>query len=210
MVAILILIFLAATSHDFWLSFLTPPVWKALHMSIYVAYAAVVLHIAFGALQASGNPLLGMVVLACSGMVAGLHVAASRQECKADSDIAHMTLDAPWVFAGPLTAIAEDGAITVHLADAEPVAIFRHDGKLSAVSNLCAHQNGPLGEGKIIDGCITCPWHGFQYRPEDGCAPPPFTEKLATFHLRVADGQVWLDPRPNLPGTRVEPVAVPA
>lgn len=209
-VAILILILLAATSHDFWLSFLTPPVWKALHMSIYVAYAAVVLHIAFGALQASGNPLLGMVVLACSGMVAGLHVAASRQECKADSDIAHMTLDAPWVFAGPLTAIAEDGAITVHLADAEPVAIFRHDGKLSAVSNLCAHQNGPLGEGKIIDGCITCPWHGFQYRPEDGCAPPPFTEKLATFHLRVADGQVWLDPRPNLPGTRVEPVAVPA
>ena len=28
---------------------------------------------------------------------------------------------------------------------------------------------GPLGEGKIVDGCITCPWHGFQYRPQDGC-----------------------------------------
>jgi len=110
------------------------------------------------------------------------------------------------VLAGPAAAIGEDSAITVRLADAEPVAIFRHAGGLSAVSNLCAHQNGPLGEGRVIDGCITCPWHGFQYRPEDGCAPPPFTEKLATFNLRVVDGAVWLDPRPNPPGTRVEPV----
>ena len=204
--AILVLIVLAATSHDFWLSFLTPPVWKALHMGIYFAYAAVVLHIAFGALQASTSPLLGMVVLACAITVAGLHVAASRQVDRADTDTAPNAPEAPWVIAGPAAAIAEDRAITVRLADAEAVAIFRHDGKLSAVSNLCAHQNGPLGEGKIIDGCITCPWHGFQYRPADGCAPAPFTEKLATFNLRVVDGDIWLDPRPNPPGTRVEPV----
>jgi hypothetical protein len=36
-----------------------------------------------------------------------------------------------------------------------------------------------LGEGKIVDGCITCPWHGYQYRPADGVAGP-FTER-ATF-----------------------------
>jgi nitrite reductase/ring-hydroxylating ferredoxin subunit len=29
-------------------------------------------------------------------------------------------------------------------------------------------QNGPLGEGRIVDGCITCPWHGYQYRPDTG------------------------------------------
>jgi nitrite reductase/ring-hydroxylating ferredoxin subunit len=79
---------------------------------------------------------------------------------------------------------------------------------LSAVSNLCAHQNGPLGEGRIVDGCITCPWHGYQYRPEDGCAPPPFTERLATYRLRVANGMVLLDPRANPPGTPVEPVTI--
>ncbi len=206
--AILVLILLAATSHDFWLAFLTPPVWKALHMAIYFAYAAVVLHIALGALQASTNPLLGMVVLACASAVAVLHVSAGRLARGADTAIAPATAEAPWVMAGAAAAIAEDSAITVHLADAEPVAVFRHAGKFSAVSNLCAHQNGPLGEGKVIDGCITCPWHGFQYRPEDGCAPAPFTEKLATFNLRIVDGQLWLDPRPNPPGTRVEPVAL--
>ena len=204
--ALLVLIALAATSHDFWLSFLTPPVWKALHMAVYGAYFAVVLHVALGALQASTNPFLGMVVLACASGVAGLHVAAGRRARAADAAVARPLPQAPWVMAGEIADIVEDRAITVHLADAEPVAIFRHAGKLSAVSNLCAHQNGPLGEGKIIDGCITCPWHGFQYHPEDGCAPAPFTEKLATFNLRVADGKIWLDPRPNPPGTRVEPV----
>ena len=64
--------------------------------------------------------------------------------------------------------------------------MFRDGDRIGALSNLCAHQNGPIGEGRIIDGCVTCPWHGYQYRLEDGCAPPPFTEKLATYRVRVA------------------------
>jgi nitrite reductase/ring-hydroxylating ferredoxin subunit len=84
--------------------------------------------------------------------------------------------------------------------------VFRDGDKFSAVANLCAHQNGPLGEGRIIDGCIVCPWHGYQYRPDDGCSPPPFTERVATYRLRVSDGIVFVDPAPNPPGTRVEPV----
>src|SRR5690606_22288973 len=90
----------------------------------------------------------------------------------------------------------------------ERIAVFRHEGTLSCVSNVCAHQNGPLGEGTIVDGCITCPWHGYQYRPEDGQSPPPFTEKIPTFNLRVIEGRVQVDPRPNPAGTRVEPVVI--
>jgi len=42
---------------------------------------------------------------------------------------------------------------------------------------------------------VTCPWHGFQYRLEDGCAPAPFTEKLATYRLRLRAGMIEVDPR---------------
>src|SRR6476646_3722268 len=42
LVALLILFLMAATSHDYWLVFLTPPVWKGLHMALYVAYGLVV------------------------------------------------------------------------------------------------------------------------------------------------------------------------
>ena len=90
----------------------------------------------------------------------------------------------------------------------ERVAVFRNDGKLSAVSSVCQHQNGPLGEGRILDGCITCPWHGYQYVPETGASPPPFTEKVPTFRVRAHAGRVWVHPRPNPPGTRVEPAVI--
>ncbi len=68
--------------------------------------------------------------------------------------------------------------------------MFRDGRQIGALTNLCAHQNGPLGEGRIIDGCVTCPWHGYQYRLEDGRAPPPFTEKLVTYRVRFEGGVI--------------------
>jgi nitrite reductase/ring-hydroxylating ferredoxin subunit/DMSO/TMAO reductase YedYZ heme-binding membrane subunit len=200
--ALLVMLLLAATSHDFWLRFLTPPVWKGLHMALYAAYLAVVAHISLGALQAAVNPLLAVVVAFCAVGVASLHVAASRVRA-----VEAPLLDG-WLDAGPVDVIEEDRGIVVTPPGGEPIAVFRHAGALSAVTNLCAHQNGPLGEGRVIDGCITCPWHGYQYRLEDGCAPPPFTEKLATFRLRIVNGRVWVDPGANPPGTFVAPVTV--
>jgi nitrite reductase/ring-hydroxylating ferredoxin subunit len=90
----------------------------------------------------------------------------------------------------------------------ERVAIFKYDGKVSAISNVCQHQNGPLGERKIIDGCVTCPWHGYQYLPDTGASPPPFTEKVATYRTRIAGNQVFVDPKPLPPGTQVEPSVI--
>ncbi|MBU8538395.1 Rieske (2Fe-2S) protein [Falsiroseomonas tokyonensis] len=206
--ALLILFALAATSHDFFLSFLTPAAWKALHMAIYPAYALVVAHIAFGALQDASSPGLTALLLACAALVAGLHLAAALRQRGVER--AQRALGAaPWLRVGPADAVPEGAGLVVHPPEGEAVAIFRHQGRLSAVTNLCAHQNGPLGEGRVVDGCITCPWHGFQYRLEDGCAPPPYTEKLATYRLALEGATLLLDPRPNPPGTRVEPLALP-
>ena len=90
----------------------------------------------------------------------------------------------------------------------ERVAVFRYDGKISVLSNVCQHQNGPLGEGRIINGCAVCPWHGYEYLPESGQSPPPFTERLPTFRARVENGRVWVHPKPNPPGTPVEPARI--
>ncbi len=207
--AFLIILLLAATSHDFWLNFLTPPVWKGMHMLIYLAYLLVVLHIAFGELQATSSPLLAVVVaLGCAALIA-LHVTAGRREQVRERAAAGLIASSGWVEAGDVAAIPEARAIIVRLADGGEVAIFRHQRHLSAVGNLCAHQNGPLGEGRIVDGCITCPWHGFQYRPEDGRSPPPFTERVATYRLRLDGRRVLVDPLANPPGTYVAPLAIP-
>ena len=208
--ALLVLVVLAVTSHDFWLAFLTPPVWKAMHMSIYAAYLAVIAHVAFGYLQDTADPTFAVLTVGSAALVTGMHIAVALDGLREDADAAKpAAAKAGWVRACSLADLADGRGRVVALADAERVAIFRHGGdKLSAVSNVCAHQNGPLGEGRVIDGCVTCPWHGFQYRIEDGCAPAPFTEKIATYRLALDGDTVLLDPRPNAPGTRVEPLVI--
>ncbi|HID67653.1 MAG TPA: (2Fe-2S)-binding protein, partial [Roseibacterium sp.] len=74
--AFVILLILAATSHDFWLSFLGAPLWKRLHLLIYLAYGALVAHVALGYLQDTENPTFAMLFSAAALGVVGLHVAA--------------------------------------------------------------------------------------------------------------------------------------
>ena len=196
--ALLVLFLMAATSHDFWLAFLTPPVWKALHMLLYAAYALVVMHVALGIMQYERTPLIPLMLIAGFGTVTALHIAAGWRERRRDHGSA--TNDG-WLAAGSPRNIPDQGAIIITAPGGERIAVFRDGAEIGAVTNLCAHQNGPLGEGRIIDGCITCPWHGYQYRLSDGCAPAPFTERLATYKARIRDGIVEVDPRPLPPGT---------
>src|SRR6266849_5620131 len=82
--ALVILFLMAATSHDFWLANLSAPVWKSLHMMVYVAYALLVLHVTFGALQGEGSPLY--VVATALGLVTvlGLHITTAQKERAGD------------------------------------------------------------------------------------------------------------------------------
>jgi nitrite reductase/ring-hydroxylating ferredoxin subunit/DMSO/TMAO reductase YedYZ heme-binding membrane subunit len=201
--ALVILFLMAATSHDFWLNNLTPRVWKRLHMGVYVAYALLAGHVALGALQSETSPRLVAAVGCGLALVTSLHLAAGFRERRLDR---HQPAGADdgLVEICKAADIPENRAKVISVGG-ERVAVFRYDGKVSAISNVCAHQNGPLGEGRIIDGCVTCPWHGYQYLPESGASPPPFLEKVATYRTRVTSGVVFIDPRPCAPGTRLEP-----
>ncbi|MHC4816330.1 MAG: Rieske 2Fe-2S domain-containing protein [Planctomycetota bacterium] len=202
--ALVILFLMAATSHDFWLPNLTPPVWKSLHMLVYIAYGLLLLHVGMGVLQAERHPLLaGLLGLGLIWLVT-IHLVAGRRERAADREVDDRPEDDGFVEVCRVGDIAEKRAHIASLSG-ERVAIFRYDGRISAVSNVCQHQNGPLGEGRIINGCITCPWHGFQYDPANGASPPPFTEKVPTFRVRLSGDRVLVHPHPEVPGTQVEP-----
>jgi sulfoxide reductase heme-binding subunit YedZ len=203
--ALLILFLMAATSHDFWLHNLTAPVWKRLHMLVYLAYALLIAHVTLGALQSETSPLLAAVLAVGLAVVTTLHLAAGVAERRTDKERAAASNG--YVPVCSVDSIPEKRACVVSCRG-ERVAVFRYDGRISAVSNVCQHQNGPLGEGKIIDGCITCPWHGYQYQPDSGASPPPFTEKVPTFRTLVVGNQVFVHPAPMPPGTRVEPSVI--
>ena len=203
--ALLIFFLMAATSHDFWLHNLSPRVWKSLHMLVYVAYLLIVFHVLLGILQ-DERPTLLVTLLTLGGIgLVVLHLYGGFVRSGRDRK---PTMEAGFIEVGKVGDIPEDGAVTI-FAKGERVAIFKYDGKISAISNVCKHQNGPLGEGKIIDGCITCPWHGYQYLPQNGCSPPPFTEKVATYRLKLeGDNTIWLNPEPLPEGTEVKPIHI--
>jgi nitrite reductase/ring-hydroxylating ferredoxin subunit/DMSO/TMAO reductase YedYZ heme-binding membrane subunit len=201
--ALLILFIMAATSHDFWLHNLSAPVWKRIHMLVYWAYALVAAHVILGALQSDTNAALAVLLGAGFTIVSVLHLLAGAKERRKDQ-VKRPTVGEGFVEVCRVGAIPEKRACVISV-QGERIAVFRYDGKISAISNVCRHQNGPLGEGRIVDGCITCPWHGYQYVPDTGASPPPFTDKVATFQTRIVDGIVLVHPRPHPPGTRLEP-----
>ncbi len=204
--ALVILFLMAATSHDFWLHNLTAPVWKTLHMCVYVAYAFIVLHVLFGVLQGEVSRILGSAIGAGVLAVFTVHLAAARQEALRDRENQAVQKNG-FVDVCGVNEIPEKRAVVTCLSG-ERVAVFRYDGRISAISNVCQHQNGPLGEGRIVNDCVVCPWHGYEYLPATGASPAPFTEKVPTFDVRVVAGRVLVHPQPHAPGTRVEPATL--
>ena len=202
--ALVIFFLMAITSHDFWLHNLGARVWKTLHMLVYVAYALVILHVLLGALQYESSPvlacLLGLGIIA----IVTLHLLASQKEIALDKEeIVEMD---GFIKVCQVDEIVNNRAKIV-CAGNERIAVFKYDNKVSAVSNVCKHQNGPLGEGRIIDGCITCPWHGYQYLPHNGSSPPPFKEQVATFDVKIVGKEIWVNPTPYPDGTE-RPAAI--
>ncbi len=208
-----VLFLMAVTSHDFWLANLTPRVWKGLHMAVHAAYAVLLAHIVLGALQGEGKAYLWPVTAAVAGTVFALHLYTGLAERRRDRGSRGGAGRAESGLEGYVRTVAVreipdlEGRVVV--LGGERVAVFRNGDEISCVSNVCRHQMGPIGEGRIIDGCITCPWHGFQYDPVTGCSPPPFDDKLETYDVEVRDGYVWVNPVANALGTASRTARLP-
>lgn len=185
-----ILFLLAATSHDFWNRTLGPVGWKWLHMSIYIAYALVAAHVLTG--SASEQPALRLALAIGIATTCTLHLLAALKSARQPS--APHSDSSGWTDVAPRASITDGKVRNINLKDGNAVALCGHDGNVFAVGGRCVHQGGPLGEGKIIDGCLTCPWHGWQYRPQDGASPPPFTEQLPIYQVRVVEGRIHVRP----------------
>lgn len=207
--ALMIIVVMAATSHDFWLATLGARVWKSIHMLVYLAYALLIGHVALGILQTGPEPIATVGTIASLLAVGSLHLVAGLRERRHDRDAAPAGTDG-WVEVGEIDDIPMDAGKVVSLGGCRRVAVFRHADGVSALSNTCAHQGGPLGEGRIVDGCLTCPWHGYQYLVTDGQSPPPFTERIPTYEVRIEGRTVWLNPEAKEPGTRVPPAVAEA
>ena len=204
--ALIIFFLMAITSHDFWLHNLSPKIWKSLHMFVYLAYFLVVMHVMLGVIQYETNHVFIIIMAVGAVTLIVLHLIAGIREVRKDN-LAFKLKEEGFVFVCDVNEIEQSRA-KIFCIDRERIAVFRHENKLYAVHNVCKHQGGPLGEGKILDGCITCPWHGYQYLPHNGQSPPPFKEMVSTYNVKVVKDKVWLNPKPFAEGTEMSGAVV--
>ena len=85
--ALLVMFLMAATSHDYWLAFFSPRIWKGLHMLVYVAYGLVAMHVALGAMQDKHPLLVTIMLIAGFGTVTTLHIVAGQRERATDDGV---------------------------------------------------------------------------------------------------------------------------
>jgi chlorite dismutase len=90
-----------------------------------------------------------------------------------------------WTNVGSVDDLA-DGASRLVYAAGEQVALFRLGERFFAVGNRCPHANGPLVEGTLDGGTITCPLHASRFNLESGePLEGPTTRPLKTFDVRI-------------------------
>jgi nitrite reductase/ring-hydroxylating ferredoxin subunit len=74
------------------------------------------------------------------------------------------------------------------------IAIFNVGGTLRAVDARCTHVGGPLDQGTVEAGVVTCPLHGSQFDLATGTVRRgPAARAIATYPVRVEAGTLVID-----------------
>jgi nitrite reductase/ring-hydroxylating ferredoxin subunit len=73
------------------------------------------------------------------------------------------------------------------------IALFNLEGRYCAMNNVCPHRQGPLIRGKIDQGGIHCPMHGWRFELETGeCQRHPHA-KATVYPVRVEGNALFVD-----------------
>ncbi|GIW20731.1 MAG: hypothetical protein KatS3mg065_1027 [Chloroflexota bacterium] len=96
------------------------------------------------------------------------------------------------VDAGEAGTLAE-GAARAIVVDGRPIAIWRIDGVLRAYAGACLHRGGPLAEGFVRDGVVTCPWHWWRYDLRTGSLVGVAGVRLPSYPVAEVEGRIVVE-----------------
>ena len=79
-------------------------------------------------------------------------------------------------------------------AGGQLMVVINYEGRYYCIEDVCTHDGGPLGEGKLEGYEIICPRHGarFDVRTGDALALPAF-EPVATYQVKVENGDLLVE-----------------
>jgi len=133
--------------------------------------------------------LAGLTALSASGLLGGhisFRLAGGANHAE---EVPHLVKPG-WQALMAAADLPEDQPVRRLLGEV-PVVAVRLSGAVHVLSDRCSHMSGPLSDGELADGCLTCPWHGSAFRLADGSvARGPATAPQPAFAVREADGTI--------------------
>jgi len=110
-------------------------------------------------------------------------------------------MSAPGGTAGGWVRVALEWQLSSSLSvdvEGHPVALFRWEGALYALDDICSHEYARLSEGEIWDGEVYCPRHGSRFNLSDGAVTGlPATQPVRSYPVRVEQGEIFIQWKPK-------------
>jgi len=82
------------------------------------------------------------------------------------------------------------GSLVEAIVDGVPVALCNVDGAIYAVSDVCPHAGGPIGDGTLEGATVICPYHGWSFDVRDGRCFVDAEVTLPTYEAVVSGGTI--------------------
>lgn len=92
------------------------------------------------------------------------------------------------------TAEIPEGRGRSFRVDGKEIAVFNAGGEFFAVSDICPHAGGPLGEGELDRGVVICPWHGWAFDVRTGKYAGSEQDGIDRFPLKIEGGAIFVCP----------------
>ena len=110
--------------------------------------------------------------------------------------------EAQWHDLGPVEELKKKPLQQVHAGKTKIALTYLND-EFSAVSGVCNHVGGPLGDGRLDGDYIVCPWHNWKFHCKTGLGEPGYEEDaVPSYALKVENGHLFVNTEANSPRTR--------
>jgi nitrite reductase/ring-hydroxylating ferredoxin subunit len=175
--------------------------WSAQHeqqMRVGVVHAAANISAStlYGASLAVSAPragkalrLAGLTMAATASLLGG-HISFRQAGGANHAEPVPHLIEPGWHDVLPAEAVRAEGVVRAMLGEV-PVVVIADSGGVHVLADRCSHLSGPLSDGGVDDGCLTCPWHGSSFRISDGSVVHgPATSPQPVFETRVRQGTV--------------------
>jgi nitrite reductase (NADH) small subunit len=97
-----------------------------------------------------------------------------------------------WVRIGAAAQLPPDSMIEARVTGKE-YAVCNVAGSLHAISGICPHRGGPLGQGALNGFHVTCPWHAWEFDCRTGAYELDPAKRLATYEVKVEGPDLLLN-----------------